>query len=404
MPAGRSVPVRTMSQSAVGLQGLVRWHRVAADQRSAACALGFGAVVLLAFSDGGYYASTWGWAGLALGAVAGIQLLLRRAAVPTRLGLHALAALGCLGAWMLLSASWGMDGTEATREAERCAVYVAGLAALLSIARPSTSRALLVGVLAGAATLALFALGERILVTPALDPYQGSLLKEPVGYANALGMLMALGLVLAVGLMLEETAPVKRFALAGAAGVSAVALLLTSSRGAWLAAFVGLGVLLAYRMRSARAVAAIAVTAAIAALVVAPRVSFGDRPAYWRVAISDASDHALLGSGAGSFDDVWLERRPIPAHVRDAHSLYLETAAELGVVGLALLLCALAAPVVAAVGAGDRPGVVATAAAAYSVFLVHAALDWDWEMPVTTIAGLACGAALLAGPRGLSRS
>ena len=182
------------------------------------------------------------------------------------------------------------------------------------------SRALLVGVLAGAATLALFALGERILVTPALDPYPGSLLKEPVGYANALGMLMALGLVLAVGLMLEETAPVKRFALAGAAGVSAVALLLTSSRGAWLAAFVGLGVLLAYRMRSARAVAAIAVTAAIAALVVvAPRVSFGDRPAYWRVAISDASDHVLLGSGAGSFDDVWLERRPIPAHVRDAH-------------------------------------------------------------------------------------
>ena len=61
-------------------------------------------------------------------------------------------------------------------------------------------------------------------------------------------MLMALGLVLAVGLMLEETAPVKRFALAGAAGVSAVALLLTSSRGAWLAAFVGLGVLLAYRI------------------------------------------------------------------------------------------------------------------------------------------------------------
>ena len=82
-----------------------------------------------------------GWARPRCGS--GIQLLLRRAAVPTRLGLHALAALGCLGAWMLLSASWGMDGTEATREAERCAVYVAGLAALLLIARPSTSRALL---------------------------------------------------------------------------------------------------------------------------------------------------------------------------------------------------------------------------------------------------------------------
>ena len=145
MPAGRSVPVRAMSRSAVGLQGLARWHRVAADQRSAACALGFGAVVLLAFSDGGYYASTWGWAGLALGAVAGIQLLLRRASVPTTLGLVSLATLATLGGWMLLSASWGVDGTEATREAERCALYVVALAALLATVSSSTTRALLAG-------------------------------------------------------------------------------------------------------------------------------------------------------------------------------------------------------------------------------------------------------------------
>jgi O-Antigen ligase len=393
-----------MSDSAVRRPGVVRRHRAAADPRSAACAIGFGTVVVLGFSDGGYYASTWRWAALALGAVAGMQLVLRRTAAPTRLGLFALASLASLGAWMLLSASWGVEGTEAAREAERCAVYAAGLAALLAIVRPSTLRALLVGVVGGAAALALFALGQRILIEPALDPYQGSLLKEPIGYANALGLVVALGLVLAVGLMSEETAATRRLALACAASVSAVALVLTSSRGAWLATFVGLGVLLAYRLRSTRVLTAIAVTAAVATLVVLPRVSFGDRPAYWRVAISDASDHTLLGSGAGSFDDVWLERRPKPAFVRDAHSLYLETAAELGVVGLALLLCALAAPVVAAVSARDRAGVVGTAAAAYSVFLVHAGLDWDWEMPVTTVAGLACGAALLAAPRGLSRS
>ncbi len=404
MPAGRSVPVRTMSDSAVGRPGVVRRHRAAADPRSAACALGLGTVLLLGFSDGGYYASTWRWAALALAAVAGMQLLLRRAAAPTRLGLFALASLASLGAWMLLSASWGVEGTEAAREAERCAVYAAALAALLAIVRPSTLRALLVGVVGGAATLALFALGQRILSDPALDPYQGSLLKEPIGYANALGLVVSLGLVLAVGLMSEEMAATRRLALVCAASVSAVALVLTSSRGAWLATFVGLGVLLAYRLRSTRVLTAIAVTAALAALVVLPRVSFGDRPAYWRVAISDASDHTLLGSGAGSFDDVWLERRPIPVHVRDAHSLYLETAAELGVVGLTLLLCALAAPVVAAVSVRDRAGVVGTAAAAYLVFLVHAGLDWDWEMPVTTVAGLACGAALLAAPRDLSGS
>ena len=172
MPAGRSVPVRAMSQSAVGLQGLARWHRVAADPRSAACALGFGAVVLLAFSDGGYYASTWGWAG-ALGAVAGIQFLLRRASAPTTLGLVSLATLATLGGWMLLSASWGVDGTEATREAERCGLYAVALAALLATVSASTTRALLAGLLSGVVALAACALGERVLAAPSLTRIRG---------------------------------------------------------------------------------------------------------------------------------------------------------------------------------------------------------------------------------------
>jgi O-antigen ligase len=187
------------------------------------------------------------------------------------------------------------------------------------------------------------------------------------------------------------------------AGVPAVALVLTESRGAWLAGLVGLGVLAVWRHRSARALAAIAVVAIAVGLVALPRVSFGDRPAYWRVALDGASEHAVLGSGAGSFDDVWLQHRPIPAYVRDAHSIYLETAAELGVVGLVLLLCALGTPLVAAARARDRR-LVAPATAAYAVFLVHAGLDWDWEMPVTVFAGLACGAAVLACSRGLNGS
>jgi len=42
---------------------------------------------------------------------------------------------------------------------------------------------------------------------------------------------------------------------------------------------------------------------------------------------------------------------------------------------------------------------VAAAAAGYSAYLVHAGLDWDWEYPVVTLAGLACGAALLIAAR-----
>ena len=74
----------------------------------------------------------------------------------------------------------------------------------------------------------------------------------------------------------------------------------------------------------------------------------------------------------------------------DAHSLYLETLAELGLVGLGLLVLVLAPPL-----AGAFRGASAAAAGGYVAFLVHAGVDWDWEMPAVTIAGLFCGAALM---------
>ncbi len=45
--------------------------------------------------------------------------------------------------------------------------------------------------------------------------------------------------------------------------------------------------------------------------------------------------------GAGTFEIVWYERRPAAYAIRDAHSLYAETLAELGFVGLALLVAQL---------------------------------------------------------------
>jgi O-antigen ligase len=259
----------------------------------------------------------------------------------------------------------------------------------------------LAGVLCGGLFLGVLALAERFASPRPPDPFQGTLLFGPVGYANALGILVAVSLVLAVGFLLEPVGPSARVALLAAAGVSAAALLLTSSRGAWLATVVGLLALGALRARS-RAGVAIGVTALLGvcavAAVAAPSISMGDRPAYWRAAASDASAHPLMGSGAGSFDDYWLVHRPIPAYVQDAHSLYLEAAAELGVVGLALLACALLVPLATAVAA-RRQAHVPVAAAAYITFLVHAGLDWDWEMPATTLAGLACAAALLGNAR-----
>ena len=390
-----------MSQSAVGSPDLLRRQRVAADPRSAAAALGFFSVVALGFSDGGYYESTWRWATLAFAAVAGIHVVLRSYRTPDRLGWLALGSLAALGLWMAASLAWGISGAEGFRETERCALYVAGLAAILVVVRRGSTRALRAGVLGGIAILGLFGLGERIVDPPAFDPYEGPLLKDPVGYANALGLLLGIGIVLTLGFLCDTHARSPRLALAALGSTLGIALLLTSSRGAWLATLAGAGVLVMLRVDGNRRRwirTAVVAGAAAALLVASLRVSFGDRAHYWQVAAADIAEHPVLGSGAGTFDDYWLAHRPIGAYVRDAHSLYLETAAELGVLGLVLLVCALGTPLVAALKAPDRR-LAATALGAYAAFLVHAGLDWDWEMPVTTLAGLACGAALLVDVR-----
>jgi O-antigen ligase len=127
-------------------------------------------------------------------------------------------------------------------------------------------------------------------------------------------------------------------------------------------------------------------------------LSGGRRDRYWRVAWEDFESRPLTGSGSGTFGRYWLEHRPVARFVRDAHSLYLETLAEVGVVGFVLLAVALAMPLAAAVSARGEPLVPATLGA-YVVFLVHSGADWLWEMPVTTMAALVCGAGLLLAAR-----
>jgi O-Antigen ligase len=121
------------------------------------------------------------------------------------------------------------------------------------------------------------------------------------------------------------------------------------------------------------------------------------------VAWDAGRERPLVGKGAGSFEYVWYQDRVTPYVIRDAHSLYAETFAELGVVGLSFLGLALLIPLVAAVRA-RRNRVVPAAAAAYTAWLVHAGFDWDWEVVgITVLALLAGGVALLAAERGIPR-
>lgn len=134
------------------------------------------------------------------------------------------------------------------------------------------------------------------------------------------------------------------------------------------------------------------------------------RPQLWRQTLDASQDRLLAGSGAGTFERWWLSARHEPDKVRDAHSLYVETLFELGAPGLALVVVILAVPFAALRRARQEP-LAAAVFGGYTAFVVHAGADWDWEMPIVTIAGLALGVALLAyrrsdehrRPRGAAR-
>jgi O-antigen ligase len=119
------------------------------------------------------------------------------------------------------------------------------------------------------------------------------------------------------------------------------------------------------------------------------------RTELWEVAWEEFRADPVVGSGAGTFEQYWNRNRPTPHIVRDVHSLYLEALAELGLVGLAFLLIAFGTPVLAALSARREPLAVA-AIGAYAAYLVHAGIDWDWELTGLSLAALACGVALLA--------
>jgi O-antigen ligase len=398
-------------------------------------------VVAAAFLAGGYYESTYSllaaavWLGIAVAAA------LRPQPAPSA---ATWLLLGLL-AWTLLSALWGEPG-PALRIAPLVALYAGILLAAewtggdaqLRVLREAIVVIVLAGLVARAADVA-----------PTGGGPESERLAWPVTYTNGLGLLAVYGVLLAAGLeprrplraqaaaalcaaaayltfsrsallvgvgaalLLVALRPAAARALTGAAlGLGSVAALdaIGSTNGPWLVAAVALGVAAAlavppFRVRVPRA--AVLVGAAVVALVgvalaqplaarfAAPApdernahrlldVSGHGRTRLWRSAWDEGSAHPAQGGGAGTWSREAIDRIGVDAPA-NAHSLYLETFAELGVVGLALLVCALALALVRA----REPAALAVLAA----FAVHAAVDWDWQLPAVTIPAL-----LAAGP------
>lgn len=115
------------------------------------------------------------------------------------------------------------------------------------------------------------------------------------------------------------------------------------------------------------------------------QLSGAGRHDFWRVALDAFGEKPVLGTGAGTYEFSWEQHRSIAMPVHDAHSLYLEAFAELGVVGGLLVLglvgtllwTGFSAWQAAAEPQRDR---YAALFAAMLAFAVGAAFDWFWEI------------------------
>lgn len=125
----------------------------------------------------------------------------------------------------------------------------------------------------------------------------------------------------------------------------------------------------------------------------------GTRSDLWAVARRAFADSPLRGEGAGAYQVLFFRGRDVDENVQNAHSLELETAAELGLVGLVLLVTFLGAVAAAVVRSRRRKLALPTtqtaaAGAAVVVWLTHASVDWDWQMPAFTGTALLIAATL----------
>jgi hypothetical protein len=424
-------------------------------------------VAALALDQGGFDPSAWVWSGALAAWAAATAVVASREIRVSRVAWAWLASAGSVLAWVALSWLWSDRRAQTLLEARRTAVYAAAVLALVVLVRRGAERPLLLLTHVAITAVVVDALVRYLTETRTFDTFEGTLLAQPLGYANALGALAAIGVVIGTGWVARAPAVAERAVAAATVPLLATALPLTQSRGALVALAIGLvttvacsddaapflraallvapgsvvaaivaatsrlsdgnakpyahaawivgaaavacaastGVIAARARRAPRSsgrVPRLAAAAALAIGVVGAGVasrSTEPRTSLWGVAWHQFEGHLAFGSGAGTFALAWARSGLTETRggALDAHSLYLETLAELGVVGLVLLLVFLALPLR---HARREP----VAAGAYVLFLVHAGLDWDWEMPALVLAGLCCGGAALASGAGQPRA
>lgn len=228
-------------------------------------------VFLLSYTNGGFDVTTRAYTAIAawwlLGAGAALTLGNARA-LTSRLALAAPALLSLYTLWILLSLSWAPDDERAFQQFNQVSLYVAILILAIVLGRVVPASWLVGGIALALSGIAVVALVSRVF--PSSFPgstSHGTILNTlyvrlsfPLGYWNGLGIEVALALPLLIAIMVSRRSRLASALAALPLPVIAADMYLTSSRGAFVTAFVAVVayLLLASKRWTALAAAALA--------------------------------------------------------------------------------------------------------------------------------------------------
>ncbi|MCS6801139.1 MAG: O-antigen ligase family protein [Chloroflexota bacterium] len=261
----------------------------------------------------------------------------------------------------VLSALAAVNRHEALRELRVVIVepVLFGVMIMTSLDRRAVERLVIAGVALGVA-VAAYAFYHYLAI--GIVEATGGVRRVLAVYhsPNQLALLLDRLAPMAVALAVPRAGePLRHWARRGvpalvAAGAMAGALVLTFSRGAWLAVAAATLALLAFR--SWRLAVPAALGAVAGAVVVASVMAPGrllsehtslQRPLLWGAAWRMALDHPLLGVGPDNFLSAYRDRGYMPAegwrepNISHPHNLLLDAWLRTGVLGLAALTLAL---------------------------------------------------------------
>jgi hypothetical protein len=251
--------------------------------RDAAVGIGVAAAIFaLSYANGGFAPTTRSYAGITawwlLGAGAAIGIAGARAGI-NRLALAAVGLLAAFALWILISVNWATDAERAFAQFNQVSLYVAVLAIAIVLARLVPASWVVGGVALAVSSIACVALVSWCFPSTfglqpgrSLLPALVSRLSFPLGYWNGLGIEVALAYPLLLAIMTSRRSRVASALAALPLPILAADMYLTSSRGAFVAAAVGVIAYVVLTPRRWAAVAALVVAGAAGAVAVAALV------------------------------------------------------------------------------------------------------------------------------------